>query len=64
MKKLIPFLAFTCLTIISFSSGIPVNAGGCNKHKNKNVKIECVENDNICLKNKLENSELGTSIYS
>ena len=52
MKKLIPFIAFACLTGLTATSGLPVMAGGCSGNYNKSAKIECAEDDNECKRQK------------
>lgn len=64
MKKIIPNLIFVCLTSFTISSGIPVIAGGCNSHMNKNAKIECAEDDTECQKNRAEKYQLGKGSLS
>ena len=64
MKKIIPNLIFVFLTSFTISSGIPVMAGGCTSHMNKNAIIECTEDDIECQKNKAEKDELGKGSLS
>ena len=45
MKRLIPYIAFACLTGFTATSGLPVMAGACSSHMNKKAEIECAEND-------------------
>ena len=45
MKRIIPFIAFACLTGFTATNGLPVMAGGCSKHSNKTAKIKCAEED-------------------
>ena len=35
MKRLIPYIAFACLTGFTATSGLPVMAGACSSHMNK-----------------------------
>ena len=48
MKRLIPYIAFACLTGFTATSGLPVMAGACSSHMNKKAEIECAENDTEC----------------
>ena len=48
MRKIIPYIAFFCLTSFTATSGIPVMAGGCSSHLNKKVEIKCTEDDTKC----------------
>ena len=40
MRKLIPYIAFACLTGFTTTSGLPVMAGGCNSHMQKKAEIK------------------------
>ena len=64
MKKLIPYIAFACLTGLTASSGLPVMAGGCNSHMNKKAEIICSEDDAKCQTEKAEKSELNKTVKS
>ena len=64
MKKLIPYIAFACLTGFSATSGLPVMAGGCNSHMNKNAEIKCDEDDTECQTEKAEKFELNNTVRS
>ena len=48
MKKLIPYIAFACLTGLTATTGLPVMAGACSNHMNKKAEIKCAENDTEC----------------
>ena len=48
MKRLFPYITFTCLTFFGATSVIPVIAGGCSSHKNKAVEIKCDKDDTKC----------------
>ena len=48
MKKLFPYITFTCLTIIAVNSGLPLMAGGCRSNSNKSTEIKCDRNDTEC----------------
>ena len=64
MKKLIPFIAFVCLTGLTATSGLPVMAGGCSGSYNKSAKIECSENDTECQRQKAERLDLEVKARS
>ena len=64
MKKLIPYIAFACLTGFTATSGLPVMAGGCNSHMNKNAEIKCDEDDTECQTEKAEKFELNNTVRS
>ena len=64
MKKLIPYIAFACLTGLTATNGLPVMAGGCSSHMNKKVEIKCVEEDKECQTEKAEKYELNKTIRS
>ena len=64
MKKLIPYLAFTCLAMITATSVLPVMAGGCNNQMNKTAKIKCADDDIDCQSEKAEMLNLKNSVKS
>ena len=64
MKKLIPYIAFACLTGISATEGIPIMAGGCSSHMNKKAEIKCAEDDTECQTEKTEKFELSKTVRS
>ena len=64
MKRLIPYIAFACLTGFTATSGLPVMAGGCNSHMNKKAEIKCAEDDTECLTEKAEMFDLKDSLKS
>ena len=64
MKRLIPYIAFACLTGFSTLSSLPVSAGGCSNHMNKTAKIKCAEEDTECKDEKAENFDLKETIKS
>ena len=64
MKRLIPYIAFACLTGFTATSGLPVMAGGCSSHMNKKAKIECSEDDTECQAEKAEKFKLNKTIRS
>ena len=64
MKKLIPFIAFACLTGLTATSGLPVMAGGCSGNYNKTTKIKCVKDDIECQKDKANKFDIQETIKS
>ena len=64
MKKLIPYITFTCLTGFTFTSGLPVIAGGCSSHINKTAEIKCTEDDVECQPEGAEKFEFKDSVKS
>ena len=64
MRRIIPYIAFLCLTGFTATSGLPVIAGGCNNHMNKRAEIECTEDDTECQTKKAEKYELNKTIRS
>ena len=64
MRKIIPYIGFFCLTGFSVISGLPVMAGGCNSHMNKQAEIKCAEDDTECQTEKAENIKLNKTVKS
>ena len=64
MKRLIPFIAFACLSGFTATTGIPLMAGGCSNYTNKKVEIKCAENDTKCQAEKALKLELKDSLKS
>ncbi len=64
MKRLIPYIAFACLTGFTATGGLQVLAGGCSSHINKKVEIKCAEDDNECQTEKAEKFELSKTARS
>ena len=64
MKRLIPYIAFACLTGFTATSGLPVMAGGCNSQINKKAEIKCAEDDTECQTEKAEKFDLKDSLKS
>ena len=64
MKRLIPYIAFACLSGFTVTSGLPVMAGGCSSHMNKNAEIICAEDDTECQTEKAEKFDLKDSLKS
>ena len=62
MKKLIPYIAFACLTGFTVTSDLPVMAGGCSSHMNKKAEIKCAEDDIECQTEKAEKFELNKTV--
>ena len=64
MKKLLPFITFTCLTAFSVTSGLPVIAGGCSSPSNKASEIKCDKDDKECQTKNAEKFDLKQAIKS
>ena len=64
MKKLLPFITFTCLTAFSVTSGLPVMAGGCSSSRNKVSEIKCDKDDKECQAKNAEKFDLKQAIKS
>ena len=64
MRKIIPYIAFFCLTGFTATSGLPLMAGSCSSQMNKRADIKCTENDTECLTEKAEKFELNKTIRS
>ena len=64
MKRLIPYIAFACLTSFTATSVLPVMAGGCSSHMNKKADIKCAEDDTECQTEKAEKFELNKTVKS
>ena len=64
MKRLIPYIAFACLTGFTATSGLPVIANGCSNHMNKKAEIKCAEDDTECQTDQAENSILNKTVRS
>ena len=64
MRRIIPYIAFLCLSGFTATSGLPVMASGCNNHMNKKAEIECTEDDTECQTEKAEKFELNKTIRS
>ena len=64
MKRFFPYIAFTCLTGFTATTGLAVMAGGCNSHMNKKAEIKCAEDDTECQIEKAEKFDLKDSLKS
>ena len=64
MRRIIPYIAFLCLTGFTATSGLPLMAGNCSGHINKKADIKCAEEDTECQTEKAEKFELNKSIRS
>ena len=64
MKKLIPSIAFACLTGFTATNALPVMAGGCSSHMNKKAEIKCAEDDTQCQTEKAKKIELNKTVRS
>ena len=64
MKRLIPYIAFACLTGFTATSGLPVMSGGCSSQMNKKAEIKCAEDDTECQSEKAEKFEFNEAVRS
>ena len=64
MKRLIPYIAFACLTGFTASSSLPVMAGGCSSNMNNKAEVKCADDDTECLTEKAEKFELNKTLRS
>ena len=64
MKRLIPYIAFACLTGFTATTGLSVMAGGCSSDMNKEAEIKCAENDTDCQAEKASKFDLKDSLKS
>ena len=64
MRRIIPYIAFFCLTGITATSGLPLMAGSCSSHMNKKTDIKCAEEDTACQTEKSEKFKLNKTIRS
>ena len=62
MTRIIPYIAFFCLTGFTATSSLPVMAVGFSSHMNKKVELKCAEDDNECQTEKAEKFELNKTI--
>ena len=61
MKRLIPYIAFACLTGVTATSDLPVMASGCDNQMNKKAEIKCAEDDTDCQAEKFEINKIVRS---
>ena len=64
MKKLIPYIAFACLTGFTATSGLPVLAGSCNSHVEKKSEIKCAEDGPECQIEKAAKVDIEKTVKS
>ncbi len=64
MKRIIPYIAFACLTGFTVTNASPLMAGGCSSHLNKKAEIKCVEDDTECQNEIAEEFELNKTVRS
>ena len=64
MKRLLPYIAFACLTGFMATTALPVIALGCSSHMNKKAEIKCAEDDSECQTEKAEKFDLKDSLKS
>tara|TARA_Y100001968_G_scaffold333151_1_gene394408 strand:- start:4438 stop:4626 length:189 start_codon:yes stop_codon:yes gene_type:complete len=54
MSRILTSISLIILTSIATKIDLPLHAGGCNSHKNKNSEVECLPNDEECIQHKSE----------
>ena len=64
MRKIIPYIAFFCLTGFTATSGLSLMAGSCSSHMNKKAEIKCAEDDKECQTEKAEKFKLNKNVTS
>ncbi len=64
MRKLLPFITFSCLTAFSVTSTLPVMAGGCSSYSNKASEIKCDKDDKECQTKNTEKFDLNQAVKS
>ena len=64
MKKLLPFITFTCLTAFSVTSVLPAMAGGWSSHSKNASEIKCDKDDKECQTKNAEKFDLKQAIKS
>ena len=64
MRKIIPYIAFFCLTGFTATNGLTLVASSCSIHTNKKAEIKCAEDDTECQTEKAEKFELNKTIRS
>jgi len=64
MKRLLPYIAFACLTTFTATNGLPVIAGGCSSHRNKTAEIKCAKDDVDCQTKKAQRFNQKNTIKS
>ena len=64
MRRLIPYIAFACLTGFTAASGLPVMANGCSSHRNKTAEIICAKDDIKCQTEEAEKYGLNKTVRS
>ena len=64
MKRLIPYIAFACLTGFTATSGLPVMASGCSSDIIEMTEVKCAEDDIKCQTEKAEKYGLKNTVRS
>ena len=64
MRKIIPYIAFFCLTGFTATTDLPLMAGSCSSHMDKKADIKCTEDDTECQTKKAEKYQLNKTIRS
>ena len=62
MKKIIPYIAFFCLTGFTATNGLQVIAGGCSRQMNNKTEIKCSEDDTKCQEGKAKKFETTETV--
>ena len=64
MKRFIPYITVTCLTLSAAISGLPTMAGGCSGYDNKTSEKKCDKDDTDCQINKTKKFDFNETIKS
>ena len=64
MKKIIPYIAFACLTGFTATNSLQVMASGCSSHMNKTAENNCSKDDIECQTKKAEKYGLNKTVES
>ena len=64
MRKIIPYIAFFCLTGFTATSSLPLMAGSCSSHMNKKADIKCAEDNTECKAERAKKFELNKTTSS
>ena len=64
MRRLFPYISFTCLTLFAATSALPAMAGGCRSHKEKISEIKCDKDDTNCQSKNTDKIDFNESLKS
>tara|TARA_S200000501_G_scaffold357127_1_gene380488 strand:+ start:890 stop:1084 length:195 start_codon:yes stop_codon:yes gene_type:complete len=64
MKRIIPSIAFACLSGFAATTALPVMSGGCSNHINKKIETKCADDDTNCQTEKAKKFELNKTVRS